>query len=136
MSLFTTCLITVSTESRAQEYRTLIDKRKSHGLYPAEIEFKVYSDPQTGKIGSGGAVLNALSQFVMEKRVGCKGDISAETGRVLLLNAGGVTDALTTFSAEGIPFAPVPVDSSSTVQPVMLDLQLDLFLKYPDTAMS
>jgi galactokinase/mevalonate kinase-like predicted kinase len=132
MSLFTTCLITVSTESRAQEYRTLIDRRKSHGLYPAEIDFKVYSDPQSGRIGSGGAVLNALYQFSMEKRSGDdKSQASSDTGRILLLNAGGEADALTTFSSEGIPFIPVPVDSSSTIQPVMLDLQLDMFLKYP-----
>ncbi len=132
MSLFTTCLITVSTESRAQEYRTLIERRKSHGLYPAEIEFRVYNDPHTGKIGSGGAVLNALYKFINEKRgLDGKGLVSSDIGRVLLLNAGGDSDALTTFSSEGIPFIPVPIDSSSTVQPVMLDLQLDLFLKYP-----
>lgn len=132
MSLFTTCLITVSTESRAQEYRTLIDRRKSHGLYPAEIDFKVYSDPQTGRIGSGGAVLNALYQFFREERgLDDNGQVPSATGRILLLNAGGDADALTTFSSEGIPFTPVPVDSSSTIQPVMLDLQLDLFLKYP-----
>jgi galactokinase/mevalonate kinase-like predicted kinase len=132
MSLFTTCLITVSTESRAQEYKTLIERRKSHGLYPAEIDFRVYSDPQTGRIGSGGAVLNALYQFFLDKWSGddnCQ--VPSDTGRILLLNAGGDADALTTFSSEGIPFTPVPVDSSSTIQPVMLDLQLDLFLKYP-----
>jgi galactokinase/mevalonate kinase-like predicted kinase len=132
MSLFTTCLITVSTESRAQEYRSLIERRKSHGLYPAVIDFRVYSDPQAGKIGSGGAVLNALYQFFTEESyLNDKNQALSDTGRILLLNAGGATDALTTFSSEGIPFTPVPIDSSSTVQPVMLDLQLDLFLKYP-----
>jgi hypothetical protein len=35
------------------------------------------------------------------------------------------------FSSEGIVFTPVPIDSSSTLPPVMLDLQIDFFLKYP-----
>jgi galactokinase/mevalonate kinase-like predicted kinase len=132
MSLFTTCIITVSTELRAQEYRTLIERRKNHGLYPSEIDFKVFSDPEKGNVGSGGAVLLALRQILDEKTaLRSESRASIATGRVLILNAGGSGDALTTFSSEGILFAPVPVDSSSTIPPVMLDLQLDFFLKYP-----
>ncbi|MBN1601607.1 MAG: hypothetical protein JW915_08365 [Chitinispirillaceae bacterium] len=132
MSLFTTCIITVSTESRAQEYRKLIERRINHGLYPSEIDFKVLSDPGNGKVGSGGAVLLALQHFLDRKSgLNESDDINPVSGKILILNAGGSGDALTTFSSEGIVFTPVPVDSSSTLPPVMLDLQIDFFLKYP-----
>ncbi len=98
MSLFTTCIITVSTESRAQEYRTLIERRKNHGLYPSEIDFRVLSDPEDGKVGSGGAVLLALHHlFDNNKKFNEPEGTNSAAGRVLILNSGGCGDALTIF---------------------------------------
>ncbi|NLD99930.1 MAG: hypothetical protein GX640_08645, partial [Fibrobacter sp.] len=125
MSLFNTCIITTSSESVAKMYRALIDKRVQHGLYPAEISFRVYSDNADNAPGSGGALLLALERYSKEM------DRDFDDQKILVINAGGANALMPAFSPEGPLFTPLPLDSSSILSPVVLDLHLNLFLSYP-----
>lgn len=125
MSIFNTCIITTSSEEQSNLYRELIKKRIDHGLYPAQIQFYIFSDPPNKNIGSGGATILALKKLVEST-----GD-QVQNQRVLIINAGGKYPNNPFFIPEGILFTPVPIDSSSVIPPVILDLHITLFLKYP-----
>ncbi len=132
MNLFDICLITASNEKQASVFRELIRRRVEKGLYPGEIDFRVYSDPENGRIGSGGGTLLALRTLVED--LGGK-VASAESifrsKRILMIHAGGESRRLPCYSPEGKLFAPIPVAGSSPLSPVVLDLQLSLFLRFP-----
>lgn len=120
--IFDTCVLVASNRSQAANIRSLIDDRRAAGLYPQEIDFVVLSDPDNGRVGSGGATLLALSE--LEQRV-------ERSGRILIIHAGGESRRMPAYAPEGKLFAPLSVASSSALPPVILDLQLSLFLKYP-----
>ena len=129
MSLFNTCIITTASADQARIYGELIRKRIHHGLYPSEIEFKIYSDPPGGKVGSGGATLLALKRYMED--AGWTDNGQFDTRRILIIHAGGLNPRVPCYGPEGALFIPVPIDSSSIIPPVVLDLHLSLFLKYP-----
>ena len=130
MEFFSYCVITASDETQAAAFRLLLNRRVDHGLYPREINFRVYSDPPGGRIGSGGGTIWALSRLLAEEHTGSAEDFFAGE-RVLVLHAGGESRRLPVYAPEGKLFAPVPVPSSSILAPVVLDLDLTLFLKFP-----
>lgn len=125
MSMFNTCIITTFSEKQADVYRKLIKKRIDHGLYPPVINFLVYADPQQGNIGSGGATILALKKYQQ------KGGFRREDEKILIIHAGKKHYQIPFFAPEGILFTPLPLPSSSVNPPVVLDLHLSLFLKYP-----
>ena len=99
-------------------------------MYPKEIAFKVYADPPGGRIGSGGGTLWALNELLRDEAGGDPETFFCET-KVLVLHAGGESRRLPCYAPEGKLFAPVPAESSSVLPPVVLDLQLNLYLNYP-----
>ncbi|MFP4443149.1 MAG: L-fucokinase [Spirochaetia bacterium] len=120
MNLFDICVIVASDPEQAEIFRKMIDVRIAGKLYPAQIEFRVLSDPKCGRVGSGGGTFHALSQI---EEAGKK--------KVLMIHAGGESRRLPCFVPEGKLFAPAPSPSSSIISPVMLDLILSLYIKYP-----
>ncbi|MFW6293842.1 MAG: fucose pyrophosphorylase domain-containing protein, partial [Spirochaetota bacterium] len=130
---FSHCVLTASDEPQAQAFRSLLDRRIRHGLYPREISFHVYSDPP-GRVGSGGGTLWALHRLYDELGLDPREALhQADAPSVLLLHAAGESRRLPVFAPEGKLFAPVPVASSSVIPPVVLDLQLSLYLRFPWT---
>ncbi|MBD3274969.1 MAG: hypothetical protein GF372_06630, partial [Candidatus Marinimicrobia bacterium] len=130
MNLFDTCIITASDEAQKKVFEELLQNRISHGLYPRELDFKVYSDPESGRIGSGGGTIWAMHQYLKENSVT---DIAAflTEKRILMIHAGGESRRNPMYVPEGKLFTPVPVPTSSIYPPTVLDMQLTLFLKYP-----
>lgn len=136
MHLFDYCVITASHERQAETFRKLLHRRIEHGLYPREITFKVYADPPGGRIGSGGGTLWALHELLREEATaGAEAGDAVEKflsiSKILILHAGGESRRLPCYAPEGKLFAPVPAESSSVFPPVVLDLQLNLYLNYP-----
>ncbi len=132
MNLFDICLITASNEKQASIFRKLIRRRVENGLYPGEIDFRVYSDPENGRVGSGGGTLLALRALVEDFGVDAKvAEPFLRGKRILMIHAGGESRRLPCYSPEGKLFAPIPVAGSSPLAPVVLDLQLSLFLRFP-----
>lgn len=125
MSIFNTCIITTFSEKQAELYRILIRKRIDHGLYPPMINFLVYADPPEGDIGSGGATILALKRYLRSRNT----ETDDET--ILIINAGKKHSRIPFYAPEGVLFTPLPLPSSSIIPPVVLDLHLSLFLKYP-----
>jgi galactokinase/mevalonate kinase-like predicted kinase len=130
MQLFDTVLITASSESQAQAFRRLIGRRQEYGLYPREIAFEVVADPPGGRVGTGGGTLWALVRL-LERRAPADPAAFLGTQRILLIHAGGESRRLPCYAPEGKLFAPLPLQSSALLPPVVLDAQLGLFLKYP-----
>lgn len=128
MNLFDICVITASNPRQAEAFRRLLDRRLEHGLYPREIDFRVYPDPERGRIGSGGGTILALYNLYADYG---KQDNFFENNRILIIHAGGESSRMPVYAPEGKLFAPVPVPSSSIIPPVVLDMQLALYLKYP-----
>ncbi|MGA2977846.1 MAG: L-fucokinase [Spirochaetia bacterium] len=141
MPILDTCIITASDERQASVFRTLLERRVQRDLYPREVDFRVFSDPPAGRAGSGGGTIWALVSLLREEGL----DLTARQDlalaqkafdhlarrRILVIHAGGESRRLPAYVPEGKLFAPVPVPSSSFLPPVVLDLELSLFLKYP-----
>jgi galactokinase/mevalonate kinase-like predicted kinase len=136
-----TCIITASDERQAGVFRTLIQRRVQTGLYPREIDFRVYSDPPAGRAGSGGGTLWALLSLLRDEGLDLMSGRGAglvekaaehlSSRRVLMIHAGGESRRLPAYVPEGKIFAPVPAPSSSFLPPVVFDVELSLFLRYP-----
>jgi galactokinase/mevalonate kinase-like predicted kinase len=129
MRLFDTVLITAASERQAAAFRSLVARRLEHGLYPREIAFEVVADPPGGRIGTGGSTLWALRRLVEARGGDAEALLASE--RVLVVHAGGESRRLPAYAPEGKLFAPLPVPSSALLPPVVLDVQLGLFLEYP-----
>jgi galactokinase/mevalonate kinase-like predicted kinase len=130
MNLFDYCLITTSSPKQADTIRALLKRRIDHGLYPREIAFRVYADPQAKPVGSAGASLLAIQSLLTELSIS-KPDQFLASKRIAIINAGGPNCSLPCYAPEGKLFVPLPLDSNSIIPPVILDLQLTLFFKYP-----
>lgn len=130
MALFDICVITASSPAQAAAFSDLLKIRLQHGLYPREIDFRVFHDPEAGRVGSGGGTLWALHQLARES--GAADPASCfHNRRILVIHAGGESRRLPCYAPEGKLFAPIPLPSSSVIAPCVLDVQLSLFLKYP-----
>ena len=129
MRLFDTVLITASSERQAGAFRALLERRREQGLYPRELAFEVVPDPPAGRVGTGGSTLWALHRLLETRG----GDAGAFLGsqRILLIHAGGESRRLPCYAPEGKLFSPLPIASSALLPPVVLDVQLGLFFKYP-----
>ncbi len=117
------CIIVASNGHQAEQFERLIQKRIERSLYPCEIAFRVYADPEEGRVGSGGGTLHALDKLYRE--------YGHRYRRILMIHAGGESRRLPCYVPEGKVFAPLSCGSSSIVPPTILDAQLSLFLKYP-----
>jgi galactokinase/mevalonate kinase-like predicted kinase len=110
--------ICASSPEQAVIFSAAIARRQEAGIYPRELEFVVVHDPPAGRVGSGGGTLHALSLLPDDRSI-------------LLIHAGGESRRLPAWAPEGKLFAPVPVPSSTVQPPVLLDIQLGLYLRYP-----
>jgi galactokinase/mevalonate kinase-like predicted kinase len=132
MNCFDVCIITASNPKQAESFRRLIDKRKTGGIYPREIDFFVCSDPEAGRIGSGGGTVRAVVELLKARNIPLDaGKEYYASRRVLIIHAGGESRRLPAYMPEGKLFAPVPVPASTVVPPVILDVLLTLYLRYP-----
>jgi galactokinase/mevalonate kinase-like predicted kinase len=129
MRLFDTVVITASSERQAGAFRALLERRREQGLYPRELAFEVVPDPPAGRVGTGGSTLWALHRL-LEMRGGDAGAFLSSQ-RILLIHAGGESRRLPSYAPEGKLFSPLPIASSALLPPVVLDVQLGLFFKYP-----
>ena len=117
--------ICVSSPEQAQSIEAALKRRIDAGIYPQELSFAVVHDPPDGRVGSGGGTIHALAQ--LRQRFGD----SIDQKSVLLIHAGGESRRLPAYAPEGKLFAPVPVPSSTVLPPVLLDIQLSLYFRYP-----
>jgi hypothetical protein len=122
MRPLSTCVIVASHRSQAVQIESRIAARIEAGLYPREIGFHVISDPEGGRIGSGGATILAAHEVRDRLKRG---------EAVLVINAGGESRRMPAYAREAKLFAPIPLPSSSRIPPVILDHQIGLFLRYP-----
>ena len=130
MSIFDICVITASNRTQADGFKALLAKRLDHGLYPREVDFRVYPDPPGGRIGSGGSTMWALLCLLADYKTSDAREFF-ESHNVLIIHAGGESRRLPCYAPEGKLFAPLPVSTSSILPPVTLDMQLSLFFKFP-----
>jgi len=54
--MFDACIIEVGTARQKLAFEALLEERRKRGLYPRELDFRVISDPDGGRVGSGGAL--------------------------------------------------------------------------------
>ncbi len=120
--MFDACIIEAGSTRQKLAFEGLLEERRKRGLYPRELDFRVVSDPEGGRVGSGGALLNVLA--LIERHYSGR-------QRVFVVQAGGESRRMPCFVPEGKLFAPVPIGSSNLLPPVVLDLLLTAFLKYP-----
>jgi fucokinase len=106
MKLFDICIITTSSERRADSFRRMIRNRYAHGVYPREIAFRVYADPPSGRIGSGGSTLITLSRLYRDCEQNDPFAFFSER-KILIIHAGGQSRRLPYYAPKGrssLPF--------------------------------
>ncbi len=143
MPILDTCIITASDSRQAAVFQKLLDRRVQRGLYPREVDFRVYSDPPAGRVGSGGGTIWALLAMLRDEGLDLltpRRDVDKavdealarlSSRRILVIHAGGESRRLPCYVPEGKIFAPIAAPSSSILPPVVLDAEFSLFLKYP-----
>ena len=141
MPIVDTCIITASEAHQATVFRELLDRRIQRSLYPREVDFRVYSDPPAGRVGSGGGTIWSLLTLLRDEGLDLAASFSETeldeavarlaSRRILVIHAGGESRRLPCYVPEGKLFAPIPAASSSLLPPVVLDAEFSLFLKYP-----
>lgn len=117
--------ICVSSPGQAESIKQAVVRRQTAGIYPREMTFAVVHDPPHGRVGSGGGTIHALNRLRE-----LYGDV-VDDWSILLIHAGGESRRLPAWAPEGKLFAPVPVASSTVHPPILLDIQLGLYVRYP-----
>lgn len=100
-------ILTSSNEKQARAYRYQLALREKLGMLPCSTNFLVFPDPESVRIGSGGATLNALVKIagILEER----GESSSFSNqKILILHSGGDSKRLPQYSAFGKIFSPIP----------------------------
>jgi hypothetical protein len=122
MNVFDICAVVAPDKKTRDQFRAMVVYRREARVYPRELEFRFLSDPEGGRLESGGGTVYAVQQLA---------DELADGKRVLLIHAGGESRRTPCYAPEGKLFAPIAVPSSSLVTPIVLDALLDLFVRYP-----
>lgn len=156
---FDLLVITASDPEQAAVFAQLVAARAAS--LPRGLSVRCYSDPPGGRVGSGGGTLVALAMLLRDElgldagaamapaelaRAVCALASSSPARllaffrqrRVLIVHAGGESRRLPTYVPEGKLFAPVPhtgaLPPGMTTAPVILDLMLCFFERYPWSA--
>ncbi|KAL1530287.1 hypothetical protein AB1Y20_001198 [Prymnesium parvum] len=131
-------VITASTPATAQSYARLVQTRLDAGLFDAAVQFRCYCDPPNGRVGSGGGTVLALHRLLVDDGEEAPPAALSESAaayfgrlRVLVLHAGGESRRLPCYVPEGKLFAPLALPSTSAFPPVVLDVLLSLYFRYP-----
>ena len=130
-------VLTASSESQAARYAELVEARLAAGVYPRTIEWRFFSDPENGRVGSGGGTLLALSELLLQEATGARRVGKAEAAeffskkRTLVVHAGGESRRLPCYVPEGKLFAPLSLSHGSDQPPTVLDVLLTLYTSYP-----
>lgn len=128
-------ILTASSERQADSYREEIQRRRQLGHVPQRSTFLVVADPGGRRIGSGGATIHALHQYLDQSDPGWRQrplqDLTEwwNRHRVLIIHSGGDSRRLPQYSLSGKLFSALPVrlisGEASTVFDEMLALSLD-----------
>lgn len=110
--LFDICVITAANERQARGFDKQLERHRF--LHPDTI-FKVISDPNGKRIGSGGSSFYVLS--ILHEQYGD----ALFAKRVLILHSGGDSRRLPAYSAVGKLFMPLPTEQHHTLFDVMLE---------------
>lgn len=107
------CVLTASDEHQATMYRRQLEQRRETRLLPAHTRFIVIADPDSKRIGSGGATLRVLAALADPNLESHCFNLSADladliASRVLIIHSGGDSRRLPHSSATGKLFARVP----------------------------
>ncbi|XP_002734232.1 fucose-1-phosphate guanylyltransferase-like [Saccoglossus kowalevskii] len=115
-------VITAADEAQASAYKLQIYDKLSKREIPDGITYHVFSDPVGPKIGNGGSTLAALAELEkLHKDLLCN-------YKILLINAGGMSQRLPHASLLGKIFTAMPVGN-----PIyqMIDLKLAMYIDLP-----
>ena len=134
-------VITASSEKQAEAYRSMIDVRKSLGLFNRVKNVLVVADPDGRRVGSGGSTIHCLLHILklelMAKR-NIRGRLDRKTWaevlnqlRVLVAHAGGDSRRLPPYGPCGKIFAPVPGGPCGALGTTLFDRLIPAYLKLP-----
>ena len=109
-------IVTASNSIQAQSYKELLSRREGGSLLNSFRHWKVISDPEGKRIGSGGStvfcLMDILSSAVMERKENalswnCLEEIASSL-RVMIFHAGGDSRRLPAYAPCGKLFVPIP----------------------------
>ena len=97
-------ILTASNEEQADAYQAQIDARLAAGRLPEETRYRVLSDPDGQRVGSGGATFHVM-KYLSEQGEGAQ---FFRGKRILVIHSGGDSKRVPQYSACGKLFSPVP----------------------------
>ncbi len=109
-------VITASNETQAKAYEQQISYRLSNNYLNPRTKYKVISDPDGKRVGSGGACLNVLKYIAEDSK---KTDFSGL--KILCIHSGGDSKRVPQYSACGKLFSPIPRELSDGRRPTLFD---------------
>jgi len=137
-------VVSASHKNQAAFYESQIKLRKNLDLIPEFRHSLVVSDPEGCRIGSGGSTIYCLMQVVEkeQEQAPLLSDLrnpstlidTLKGSRILIIHAGGDSRRLSSYSACGKIFIPLPGESKSVVERTLFDRIVDVYKKLPEPA--
>ena len=109
-------IITASNEMQAKAYEQQISYRLENDYLPKRTKYKVISDPEGKRVGSGGACLNVLKYIAKDANTT---DFSGL--KILCIHSGGDSKRVPQYSACGKLFSPIPRELEDGRRPALFD---------------
>ncbi len=111
---WTAVVVTAGSTNQAERYESEIQRRRERGALPSAVPFLVVPDPESARLGSGGATLHALRALAPGFRDPSLPILHEwwEEQRVLIVHSGGEARRLPQYSLSGKLFGVLPVKTA------------------------
>ena len=116
-------IITATNNEQQRKYELEINKRKATNSFLANVRIDVLIDTDGMRIGSGGALLNAL-MFI------CKEDKYWKNRKILLINSGGESKRMPHATEAGKIFVKIPRNYNNNVSTLFDELVINYSLLF------
>jgi len=117
-------VLTAANSSQASGYRRHLADRKRDGQLAGVAQCWVIADPNTNRLGSGGATLVALLRIVEDlarRQTSTSDFVELLSGqRMIVIHSGGESRRLGVYASEGKIFAPLPCQAGPENRPATL----------------
>ncbi len=131
MTDWTAVVLTAASERQADAFREQIERRVANGHLPSGRQYHIVPDPDSSRLGSGGATLHALARI--ESGLHTSAADWWARSRVLMIHSGGDSRRLPQYSASGKLFGALPIRTPWGAPSTVFDELMAMSVAWPES---